>query len=89
MKKSVFYYKKYFIFYISQLLITDPTEDEEKLALSALTIVFNEKSMCMVHKSGGIPMSQKLLIKCVSKAKSRGEQLRKLILTAASTVKCS
>ncbi|OXU29296.1 hypothetical protein TSAR_008742 [Trichomalopsis sarcophagae] len=78
-----------FAIFDNQLLITDPTEDEEKLALSTLTIVFNEKSMCMLHKSGGIPMSQKLLSKCVSKAKSRGEQIRKLILTAASTAKSS
>lgn len=72
---------------LSQLLIADPTELEEKQALSTITIAFNEKSMCIVHKSGGNPISQKLLSKCMSKAKNHGEQIRKLISTAASTAK--
>lgn len=71
----------------SQLLITDPTEDEEKLCSSLLTMVFNENDLCFVHKSGGIPISQNLLCKSMSKAKNHVEQVKKLILVAASTKK--
>ena len=45
--------------------------------------------MCFIHKSGGVPVSQNILSKCLTRAKNRGEQVRKLILTAASTVKSS
>lgn len=71
----------------SQLLIADPTEDEEKLSLSLLTVVFNENDLCFVHKSGGIPISQNLLCKSMSKAKHHVEQVKKLILAASSTIK--
>lgn len=43
--------------------------------------------MCFVHKSGGLPISVNLLSKCISKAKNHGDQVRKLILAAALTVK--
>lgn len=71
----------------SELLVHDPTEDEEQHSLSVLTIVFNETDMCFVHKSGGVPISQNLLSKCVSKAKTHSEQVRKLILAAVATIK--
>jgi hypothetical protein len=45
--------------------------------------------MCFVHKSGGIPISQNLLSKCISKAKNHGDQVRKLILAAVLTKKNS
>ncbi|XP_014210525.1 exosome complex component RRP43 [Copidosoma floridanum] len=69
-----------------QLLVVDPTEDEESLSLSTLTIVCTEIDMCFMHKSGGVPISINLLNKCISKARSHGKKVRKLILAAVSTI---
>ena len=45
--------------------------------------------MCFLHKAGGIPISLSQLTKYVTKAKSRSEQIRKLILTASSNGECT
>lgn len=36
----------------SQLLVADPTDDEESLCLGRLTIVMNEEKICCIHKPG-------------------------------------
>lgn len=38
--------------YLRQLLIADPTDDEESLSLGKLTIVSDEEAICCVHKPG-------------------------------------
>ena len=64
------------------LLIVDPISDEEELACSAITIVFNEfNQICFVHKSGGAPMPRELLPKVFFKLRGHSELVRKLILT--------
>lgn len=38
--------------YHRQLLIADPTDDEESLSLGKLTIVSDEEAICCIHKPG-------------------------------------
>lgn len=64
------------------LLVVDPISDEEELACSTITIVFNElDQICFIHKSGGAPMPRELLPKVFSKVRGHSELIRKLILT--------
>ncbi|XP_017892317.1 exosome complex component RRP43-like, partial [Ceratina calcarata] len=41
-----------FAIFDDQLLIADPTDDEESLCLARLTIVMNEDKICCIHKPG-------------------------------------
>ncbi|XP_014232954.1 exosome complex component RRP43-like [Trichogramma pretiosum] len=69
------------------LLIADPTSFEEDMATSMLSLAYNEKNeIVYLHKPGGDPISDTLLKKAMSKAKSHTEQIRTLISTAQSTV---
>ncbi|XP_033217643.1 exosome complex component RRP43-like [Belonocnema kinseyi] len=65
-----------------RILIVDPTEDEESLSHSRISIAVNADNMCFVHKSGGSPMAEKLVTKSITMAKKRAEAVRKLIETA-------
>ncbi|XP_047370891.1 exosome complex component RRP43-like isoform X2 [Vespa velutina] len=75
-----------FAIFDRQLLIADPTDDEESLSLGKLTIVSDEEAICYVHKPGGIPISQDLFIKSLAKSKGRADLVRTLINTAISTI---
>ncbi|KAF7414169.1 hypothetical protein HZH68_002658 [Vespula germanica] len=74
-----------FAIFDGQLLIADPTDDEESLSLGKLTIVSDEEAICCIHKPGGIPVSQDLFIKSLAKSKRRADLVRTLINTAIST----
>ncbi|KOC68332.1 Exosome complex component RRP43, partial [Habropoda laboriosa] len=74
-----------FAIFDDQLLIADPTDDEESLCLGKLTIVMNEEKICCIHKPGGIPISQDLFLKSFSKCKKRAELVRSLIEAAISS----
>lgn len=76
-----------FAIFNDQLLVADPTDDEESLCLGRLTIVMNEEKICCIHKPGGIPISQDLFSKSLSKCKKRAELIRSLIDAAISTIK--
>ncbi|XP_014601673.1 PREDICTED: exosome complex component RRP43-like [Polistes canadensis] len=75
-----------FAIFDGQLLIADPTDDEESLSLGKLIIVSDEEAICCVHKPGGIPVSKDLFIKSLEKSKRRAELVRSLINTAMITV---
>ncbi|KAF7408027.1 hypothetical protein HZH66_002564 [Vespula vulgaris] len=75
-----------FAIFDGQLLIADPTDDEESLSLGKLTIVSDEEAICCIHKPGGIPVSQDLFIKSLAKSKRRADLVRTLINTAISTI---
>ncbi|CAL7946219.1 unnamed protein product [Xylocopa violacea] len=76
-----------FAVFDDQLLIADPTDDEESLCLGRLTIVMNEEKICYIHKPGGIPISQDLFLKSLNKCKRRVELVRSLIDAAISSIK--
>ncbi|KAK9308239.1 hypothetical protein QLX08_001708 [Tetragonisca angustula] len=76
-----------FAIFNDQLLVADPTDDEESLCLGRLTIVMNEDKICCIHKPGGIPISQDLFLKSLTKCKKRAELIRSLIDAAVSTIK--
>ncbi|KAG6797182.1 exosome complex component RRP43 [Apis mellifera caucasica] len=76
-----------FAIFDNQLLIADPTDDEESLCLGKLTIVMNEEKICCIHKPGGIPISQDIFLKSLIKSKKRAELVRSLIDSAISTMK--
>ncbi|XP_076379549.1 exosome complex component RRP43 [Megalopta genalis] len=76
-----------FAIFDNQLLIADPTDEEESLCLGRLTIVMDEERICCVHKSGGIPISYDLFLKSLTKSKKRTELVRSLIKTAISSIK--
>lgn len=71
-----------FAIFNRQLLIADPTDDEESLSLAKLTIVLDEEAVCCIHKPGGIPVSQHLFIQSLAKSKRRADLVRSLINTA-------
>ncbi|XP_015596811.1 exosome complex component RRP43 isoform X2 [Cephus cinctus] len=74
-----------FALFEDQLLIPDPTEEEESLALARLSLVIDGEELCGVYKAGGIPISQEVLMKSLSQSKKRAELVRKLIDTAISS----
>ncbi|XP_012285445.1 exosome complex component RRP43, partial [Orussus abietinus] len=73
-----------FAIFDDQLLVADPTEEEETLSLGRIIIVTNEQDLCCIYKPGGIPTSQDILLESLSKAKKRAELIRKLINSAIS-----
>ncbi|XP_076244440.1 exosome complex component RRP43 isoform X2 [Calliopsis andreniformis] len=76
-----------FAIFDDQLLIADPTDEEESLCLGRLTIVMDEEKICCIHKPGGIPISHDLFLKSLMKSKHRAELVRRVIHTAISSAK--
>lgn len=70
-----------------RILIVDPTEDEESLSHSRITVAVNADALCTVHKSGGVPMADNLVMKSLTMAKKRAQLVRKLIETATAPFK--
>ncbi|XP_031839263.1 exosome complex component RRP43 [Nomia melanderi] len=76
-----------FAIFNDQLLIADPTDEEESLCLGRLIIVMDEEKLCYIHKPGGVPISCELFLKSLAKSKKRAELVRSLINTAISSAK--
>lgn len=76
-----------FAIFDDELLIADPTDEEESLCLGKLTIVMDEEKICSIYKPGGIPISSNLFSKSLIKSKCRAEMVRLVIDTAISSVK--
>ncbi|XP_025988819.1 exosome complex component RRP43 isoform X2 [Solenopsis invicta] len=76
-----------FAIFEKQLLVADPTDDEEDLSSGKFSIVFDdEEEICYIHKPGGIPISQNLLSKGLELAKARAKAVRSVINAAISTM---
>ncbi|XP_011630913.1 exosome complex component RRP43-like [Pogonomyrmex barbatus] len=76
-----------FAVFEKQLLIADPTDDEEDLSSGRFSIVMDdEEKICFVHKPGGIPISENLLSKGLEMAKIRAKLVRSVIDAAISTL---
>ncbi|XP_032684665.1 exosome complex component RRP43-like [Odontomachus brunneus] len=77
-----------FAIFEKQMLIADPTDEEESSSLGRLFIVIDsEEEICYVHKPGGVPISQNLFSKAVEIAKTRANLVQSLIHAAISTLK--
>ncbi|RLU14902.1 hypothetical protein DMN91_012789 [Ooceraea biroi] len=73
--------------WVLQLLITDPTDDEEDLASGKFSIAIDdEDNFCYVHKPGGIPISANLFSKGLEMARTRAKSVRSVINAAISTL---
>ncbi|XP_066999770.1 exosome complex component RRP43 [Anabrus simplex] len=71
-----------FAIFDDDILITDPTTEEETLSTGLLTIAVQGQKLCSVYKPGGSPLSEDQLQDCISKARKRAEQINQLVETA-------
>ncbi|KAK0162617.1 hypothetical protein PV327_006382 [Microctonus hyperodae] len=71
-----------FAVFNDDILLVDPTEHEETESLTQFTIVIGNGEICTVHKPGGIPISQDLLLKSLTKAIAHSDKMQLLINTA-------
>ncbi|XP_046747635.1 exosome complex component RRP43-like [Diprion similis] len=74
-----------FAIFDEQLLLADPTDEEESLAKGKLCLVNDGPELCGFYKPGGIPISQELLSKSLEKSKKRADLIRKVIEAAVKT----
>lgn len=64
-------------------LLLDPTEEEEVLAETVITIVLTSDSeVCHVHKAGGVAVSQDVIQQSISLAKKNFKSVEKFICAA-------
>ncbi|XP_066582988.1 exosome complex component RRP43-like isoform X2 [Prorops nasuta] len=71
-----------FALFENQLLVVDPTDEEESLALATLVVVTNKDNICCIHKPGGLSISHNLLFNVLAISKQRAQQVRSMIETA-------
>lgn len=66
---------------IDNILLADPSAEEEALAQTSfsITIVDGEEKISSIRKSGGAPISEDLLFKCIKHARNRAAKLIGLI----------
>ncbi|KDR23812.1 exosome complex component RRP43-like isoform X2 [Zootermopsis nevadensis] len=65
-----------------EILLTDPTNEEESLSSGIMTVVVQGDKLCSVHKPGGSPLTDAQLQECINGAMKRAEHINKLINTA-------
>eukprot|EP00795_Rhopilema_esculentum_P000490 gene490-10168_t len=67
------------VFQNSQV-VADPTEEEEGIADTVITIVtLEDNSLCSVYKPGGLAIKDDIFRQCIDRALSRGQELRQTI----------
>ena len=74
------------LFICSEILLTDPTDEEESLSSGVVTIVVQGDVLCSVHKPGGSPLTESQLQECISGAMKRAEYINKLVNTALESL---
>jgi exosome complex RNA-binding protein Rrp42 (RNase PH superfamily) len=70
----------------SEILLTDPTNEEESLSSGVMTIVVQGDKLCSVHKPGGSALTESQLQECISGAVKRAEHVNELINTALKSL---
>ncbi|XP_069680296.1 exosome complex component RRP43-like isoform X2 [Periplaneta americana] len=70
-----------------EIILTDPTNEEESLSSGIVTIVVQGDKLCSVHKPGGSPLTEMQLQGCISGASKRAEYINKLVDTALASLK--
>lgn len=68
-------------------MLTDPTDEEENLCNGVQHIIVKDEELCSVLKPGGSPLSDELLLKCISSSKERFAHVIQLIDTALKDIK--
>ncbi|XP_066474117.1 exosome complex component RRP43 [Tiliqua scincoides] len=72
------------------LVIVDPTTEEEDLATGVLTIVTDEEgNLCSVYKPGGSTVTGAKLQDCISRARTRHAEVKKLMDKVIKSIKPS
>ena len=66
-------------------LLLDPTDEEEALAQTVITVVLtSENEVCHVHKPGGVPVSHEVMQQCIGFAKKNFKKVENFILVASN-----
>ena len=66
-------------------LLLDPTDEEEALAQTVITVVLtSENEVCHVHKPGGAPVSHEIMQQCINFAKKNFKKVEHFILVASN-----
>lgn len=74
-------------FFYSKTLLTDPTDEEESLCNGVLHIIVKNEELCSVLKPGGSPLTDELLLECISSSKEHFAHVKKLIDIALNDIK--
>lgn len=76
-----------FAIFEKQLLLADPSDDEEDLSSARFSIVMDDdEEICYIHKPGGIAISQNVFCKGLEMTKVRAKSIRSVINAAISTL---
>jgi exosome complex component RRP43 len=65
--------------FFSEILLTDPTNEEESLSSGVMTVVVQGDQLCSVHKPGGSPLTESQLQECINGAMRRAEHINRLV----------
>lgn len=69
-----------FVLFDRQFILADPTDEEENLANTTLTIIYNEdKKLCGISKLGGVTLSKSQMQECMKDAIERTDNLRNIL----------
>jgi len=72
-----------FALFQDEILLADPTNEEEEISNGTITIVVNsEGKLCMVSKPGGAEMKEEKLKVCIRTALKRHAEVMSLVTTA-------
>ncbi|XP_026797542.3 exosome complex component RRP43 [Pangasianodon hypophthalmus] len=79
-----------FAVFDDEVIIVDPTTEEESLATALITAVTDEDDqLCAFHKPGGSSLSAEKLQDCISRAVTRNREINKLIDKVTESMKSS
>ncbi|XP_034241069.1 exosome complex component RRP43-like [Thrips palmi] len=76
-----------FAVFDEEIILSDPTAEEESLSSARLTVVTDGKSIFSVHKPGGSTLTEVQLQDCISIAKERANLVNEMIRVAVGSVK--
>ncbi|XP_050521625.1 exosome complex component RRP43-like [Daktulosphaira vitifoliae] len=71
-----------FAIFSEKYIVADPTEEEEQLCLSKITIVTNGSRLYSLHKPGGDFIKDNQIQYCLVRAKRRALEMHKILLDA-------
>lgn len=67
----IFFFGFNLISIYSNVIIADPTTEEENLSSSTVTVVVSDSELCFMNKPGGSPLTTEQLDVCLTVAKQR------------------
>ncbi|PSN53587.1 Exosome complex component RRP43 [Blattella germanica] len=75
-----------FAIFDDEVILLDPTSEEESLSSGVVTVVVQGDRLSSVHKPGGSPLTEAQLQECISLSAKRAEHINKLSDTALQTL---